>query len=98
MSNKNYQAGRRLEYECMKRYEADTWTTMRTAGSHGLYDVIAVRWDRKPIFIQCKRVGTEAAGKRLLKSFKETTMPSSFYHQVMEVKVKGSSDIMSVTV
>ena len=98
MPNKNYQAGRRFEYESMRRWEAKGYETMRTAGSHGAFDVVAVRWDRKPELIQCKRVSTLAAGKRLLKSFKETTMPSSYYHQVLEVKIKGSSEILSTTV
>jgi hypothetical protein len=77
MTNKNYRAGRRLEYESMKRWEEKGYLTVRTAGSHGEYDVVAYRLDRKPEFIQCKRVSDEAAGKRLIRSFKEDTIPSS---------------------
>lgn len=98
MPNKNYLAGRRLEYDCMKRWIKKDYAVVRTSGSHGLYDVIAFRTDRKAEFIQCKRVSTEAEANRLLNSFKSTTMGSSFYHQVMEVKIKGSRGIMSVTV
>jgi hypothetical protein len=98
MANRNYRAGRRLEYECMRRWEEKTYHCMRTAGSHGLFDVIAIKAERRPEFIQCKRVTTLSAAKRLLKSFKEVTIPSLYYHQVMEVKVKGSKEILSVTV
>jgi hypothetical protein len=98
MPNKKYLSGRRLEYESMRRWETKEYHCMRTAGSHGQFDVIAIRWERKPEFIQCKRVSTVSQANRLLKSFKEVTIPSLYYHQVMEVKVKGSKEILTVTV
>ncbi len=98
MPNKNYLSGRRFEYATMERWKTKGYACARTAGSHGFFDVIAVRLDRKPELIQCKVVEADSTSKRLLKSFKESTIPSSFYHQVLEVKVKGSTTIQSVTV
>jgi len=60
MPNVNYQRGRRLEWQVKKDLEADGWHAMRTAGSHGAYDIVAVR-DKDDLtevkFIQCKSGG-----------------------------------------
>lgn len=98
MPNKNYQAGRRLEYACIAYWKARGYHAVRTAGSHGLFDVVAFREDRKPEFIQCKRVRSAATAKRLLDKFRDETLPSPHYHQVMEVKIKGTSGVISTTV
>ena len=52
MANKNYIKGRRLEYEVMKALAEEYPVVMRTAGSHGMFDVIAV--GRDTLFIQVK--------------------------------------------
>jgi hypothetical protein len=98
--NKNYQAGRRAEYECMKRWRAKDYIAVRSAGSHGPWDVCAVRWDRPTELIQCKVTESETVAKGLLKAFKTLPpfTPSRYFHQVLEVKVKGSKEVMSVTV
>src|SRR5574342_206127 len=41
MANKNYLAGRRLEYEVIKLLRASGMEATRTAGSHGWVDVVA---------------------------------------------------------
>lgn len=51
--NKNYVKGCRLEYDVMKILRATYPVVMRTAGSHGLFDVIAVSCD-KTLFVQVK--------------------------------------------
>ena len=53
MVNKNYRAGRRFEYEVKKYFEKLGYTVFRTAGSHGIADVIAVK-DDDTLLIQCK--------------------------------------------
>lgn len=98
MPNSNYLAGRQLEYDLMSSWREKGYNAVRTAGSHGLYDVVAFRVDRKPEFIQAKRVGTESEAKRLIEKFKKETVPSSHYHQVMSVRVKGNKEILSCTV
>ncbi len=59
MVNKNYQSGRRFEYKVKKLYEKAGYTVLRTSGSHGFADLIAVKQDIKIcdriiVFIQCK--------------------------------------------
>lgn len=58
----NYSRGRNFEYEVMKLCEKAGYTVFRTAGSHGIADVIAIRkidyGDSKIVtevlLIQCK--------------------------------------------
>ena len=57
MVNKNYIAGRRFEYKVKKYYEKKGYTVLRTSGSHGFADLIAVRNKeslKRIVFIQCK--------------------------------------------
>ena len=55
MVNKNYIAGRRFEYKVKKYYENKGYTVLRTSGSHGFADLVAIKNDaRIIIFIQCK--------------------------------------------
>lgn len=100
MPNKNYQAGRRMEYESVKRWRAKGYDANRSAGSHGHWDVVAVRSGRSVELVQCKVVSDEASAIRLLKKFTEQPpfLPSERYHQVLEVKVKGDTKIHSITV
>lgn len=42
MPNPRYLAGRRAEYAIVKAYRDAGWNAVRTAGSHGLFDVIAI--------------------------------------------------------
>ena len=49
-----YARGRQIEWKAQHELEKKGLSTIRTAGSHGLVDVIA--WsDEEIIFIQCKR-------------------------------------------
>ena len=55
MVNKNYIAGRRFEYKVKKYYENKGYTVLRTSGSHGFADLVAIKNDARIIvFIQCK--------------------------------------------
>lgn len=97
MPNKNYKSGRAFEYETQKRWEEKGYATIRASGSHGQFDVVAFRSDRKPEFIQCKVCNDEAEAKRLLKQFISDTIPSLNYHQTMTIKVKRKG-ITEVTI
>ena len=69
MVNKNYLAGRRFEYRVKKYYENQGFTVLRTSGSHGFADLVAVKNDaRIIIFIQCKN---RKPTKQELKKFEE---------------------------
>lgn len=59
MPNKNYQKGRRKEYKIKKELEESGYIVLRTAGSHGFADLIAIKPGRtchkgEIKFIQCK--------------------------------------------
>lgn len=96
MPNKNYRAGRRFEYETMRKYEDMGFTCVRTAGSHGPFDVIAFFCTRKPNFIQCKRVTTEYEANKAIDQFKDATVSSKYYHQTITVRIKGK-EVREVT-
>lgn len=71
MPNPKYTSGRRWEYEVMKRLQEDGWIVMRTSGSHGPFDVIALKLNSLPLLIQCKRSRDEASIRRMAKEFQE---------------------------
>lgn len=99
MGNKNYEKGRRFEYERAKHYrEVRKCEVMRTAGSHGAFDLIVVTPRGQVEFIQCKVVADNATAERLIEAFKANPpfghKYHADYHQVLEVKVlnKGIRD------
>jgi Holliday junction resolvase len=56
MPNKRYIAGRRLEYQVKNFFKSAGLSVVRSAGSHGEWDVIAVDDSTKTIYlVQCKR-------------------------------------------
>ena len=90
--NKNYLAGRRFEYERKKAWETTGYTVLRTAGSHGFADLVAVRSGGHVTFIQCKIVSTMAELERLIVDFRNNPplQPSKFYHLCIELRLRGS--------
>lgn len=103
MTNSNYIAGRKFEYDRLKFYKEAGYTTFRTAGSHGLFDLIVIHPTLHTVtFIQCKRVSDEAEAKRMIKKFREdppiTINYHTEFHQKLEVKVKGSTNVMDTAV
>lgn len=98
MANKNYVSGRNFEYATQREYERKGYNTVRAAGSHGVYDVIAFHKDKKPVFIQCKAVTTEAQQKKLIADFTKTTAPAKSFEQVIRVKLKGTKNPTEVIV
>ena len=47
--NKNYRNGRALEYKVIKELEGKGFTALRTAGSHGVADIVAFRSKSLPM-------------------------------------------------
>ena len=43
MTNKNYNNGRAKEYRIKKKLEAEGWFVIRSAGSHSIVDLIALK-------------------------------------------------------
>lgn len=93
LSNKHYLRGRRFEWEVKKELEADGWMVFRTAGSHGKYDLIAVR-DSLIRFIQCKSVDSDKSIKKYVVAFnKEESLEGNLMtSEELLVKVKGSKN------
>lgn len=100
MPNVNYRAGRNFEYSVKKHYAKRNMLVMRSAGSHGIFDLSAWQDDKPPVGIQCKRTESMAEAKALLNEFRShpPLKPSKFYRQVMEVKVKGVKEALRVEV
>lgn len=75
--------------------------TVRTAGSHGNWDIIAIDDKRGVVtLIQCKVTKNLATAQRLLKRFRESPplQPMTSIHQTIEIKVTGSTEVHSATV
>jgi Holliday junction resolvase len=56
-----YARGRRKEWDVCKRLRDRGWLATRSAGSHGLWDVVAVRRGRPPVFVQVKYTARKSA-------------------------------------
>lgn len=69
MPNKNYITGRAYEYKAKKLLEEEGYTVIRAAGSHGPWDLMAVRGDDKVRCIQIKRTKTANGVKQLFGKF-----------------------------
>lgn len=50
-------AGDRFERACVERLRLAGWLVIRSAGSHGPADLVALRSDRPPALVQCKLGG-----------------------------------------
>jgi len=94
MPNNYYIRGRRFEYQLKKDLEKQGWLVFRTAGSHGIYDLIALidnyKGDVLVRLIQCKTTDKEVNTKTLLKSFNKTLpFEDTTVMQQLAVKVTG---------
>ena len=47
-------SGYHFERDCLKRLQACGWYAMKSAGSSGAADLIALKHDRMPVMVQCK--------------------------------------------
>ncbi len=56
MPNKRYISGRAHEYAIKKKWEKDGWTVLRTAGSHGEFDLVAIQNKRKFLMYDDERL------------------------------------------
>ena len=84
-----YERGRAYEYRIAKKLRAEGWTVLRTAGSHGFADLVAIEQAiqfpnefRRIKLIQCK------SGKSKLRMVKD----------VLKTDIKKYEGLYSVTV
>jgi Holliday junction resolvase len=71
MSNTNYNRGVRWERAVKAAYEAKGYTVLRTAGSHGFADLVAIQPYKPVRVLQCKclKTGTIAQAERIVQKF-----------------------------
>lgn len=93
MPNRNYEKGRRFEYELADELREQGYDTCRTSGSHGKFDVIGIHPETgNIILIQAKVTEEESEANRLIKAFRASppyrplTLPKGV-HQRISVKV-----------
>jgi hypothetical protein len=101
--NLNYKVGRRMEYGRRKHWQKRGYAVMRSAGSHGDFDLVSIHRENPtyPVeLIQCKVVKTHQIAKAMILKFQKNPpfLPSPHYHQVLEVHIKGTSDVLSATI
>jgi len=93
MPNRNYDRGRVLEYRTIKNFEEMGCTAIRSAGSHGLTDVIA--WDTRSIWYIQVKSGTSRMSPADIESFKEMACPPNGIKQIHQyVKREGRWELM----
>lgn len=93
--NANYNRGRRFEYARKHYWESLGYVCLRTAGSHGCFDLVVLR-GRTVILIQCKVCKTLTEALRLIKAF--TAKPplgigQGYPTQCMEVYVRDERTV-----
>jgi hypothetical protein len=99
--NKNYLAGRRLEYKIKKEWEKQGFIVLRTAGSHGPFDLVAYRMHHPVVMIQCKRVATLGQAMTLIRKWTEKPPIAPgvvHFQQRIEVYVKSERKLFGFTV
>lgn len=99
MPNKNYLRGRRFEWQVKKDLEAEGWIALRTAGSHGCWDIIAFFHTGGGILcrlIQCKVTDDPKQIKRLVKEFKKKAPFPAYIEgditQELLIKITGNKE------
>jgi len=65
--NSKYIRGRRAEYRVIKKLKADGYTTIRSAGSKGLWDVIAYNWDNMSWLVIQVKIGKKPSLREMTK-------------------------------
>lgn len=89
-----------FKYERKYHYEALGANVVRAPGS-GAFDLVLLWPDRGLVeFLQLKVVTGPKVAKRLINNFRGNPPfnPMQFIHQRLEVKVKGSKEVLSVTI
>ena len=91
--NKNYQAGRRFEYQVQKQYRDSGFTVLRMAGSKGPVDLVALNVDTV-VCIQCKTRPPTTAEWKSLKAF--TKLIPNYLSVVMAYKRHGTLHLEAI--
>lgn len=82
-----YKKGRRFEYKVKKELEEQGYYVIRSAGSRGVFDLIAIKWD-EVLGIQCK------LGKVSEKEIKEMFEVGSKYGIIPVIVTKDGTKVI----
>ena len=95
MTNYSYCRGRSFEYQRARHYREEGCLVLRSAGSHGDFDLTIIRPRGLVLLLQCKRTNIRSVGMRMCREFKANPpLPAGYYEQRMEVLVKGGEMIV----
>jgi Holliday junction resolvase hjc len=85
-----YRRGRHFEYVRMKYWRGKGYTVIRSAGSHGPFDLIAFR-NHEVHFIQCKVLQSESTAQHLMGLWiaSPPLEESEHYTQHIEIAIKN---------
>lgn len=97
MPNANYRAGRAFEYRRKKFYEAQGFTVLRTAGSHGPFDLVLIAPNVHVTLVQCKKTPSQTIAQLLIRKFATNPPlpPSGKYRQQIDVSVASLRKVLS---
>lgn len=70
MSRNRYKSGARKEYRVKKYLESQGFKVIRSAGSHGVWDLVGIK-DGRIVLIQVKSKSSAREGLKQLLDFKE---------------------------
>ena len=95
MPNRNYISGRAFEYKRKKAWEERGYTVIRASGSHGRWDLVAVKPNSPVVLIQCKKCMKASEVNGLINEFKEQIDGwTKHYHEVIEIWVKETRKLV----
>jgi len=63
-SRTNYSRGRAFEYRIKKYFEELGYFVVRSAGSHSVADLVAMRVGSRPVLVQCKSRGRVSGAEK----------------------------------
>jgi len=97
MVNKQYQRGRRFEYKVKKLLEDNGFIVLRTSGSHGFADLVALR-DNQVYFMQLK-YGAKISAREYSKMYDimvDTAVADNIHFMVVHSKPYKSISWMEI--
>lgn len=95
--NRNYAKGVRFERKRKAAWEKKGYVVLRTAGSHGPWDLIAIREHAPVELIQCKVCKTHTQARKYLRA-NPLLLSTGQFHQTMEVWVTDLRELFTWTI
>jgi hypothetical protein len=94
LPNRNYDRGRAKEYRVAKKLRGEGWTVLRMAGSHGVFDLVALKLDHLPL---CEGWNIKLGDIRLIQC-KSGKSKERMIKDVLKSDIKRFEGLYSVSV